>query len=188
MKMKHFFAILLLVPFSTGEDITEVDIVTSTQPPTSITENENVPPAINSVVNDYPTNYQPSVPNFGFGNSPPYILHNLLSQVFRPTKNTGKTYGPNVIAIIGDKPYISMEIFHKFAPFRWLMHAFQGKIQNICGFLAPPIGDDEFSFSNPQNNPPLVLGDEQTPVHGAKPDISRPVRIYNVPIGFRRKI
>lgn len=114
-----------MAPFSTGDDQSEVDVVTSTQPPSSITEQESVIPAINPVVNDYPANYKPPVPSFGFGNSPPYILHNLLSQVFRPTKTTGKTYGPNVIAIIGDKPYVSLEIFHKFAPFRWLMRAFQ---------------------------------------------------------------
>lgn len=70
-----------------------------------------------STINEEEPDNYPTLPD---GN-----LLRLFAQIFRPVKISGKTYGPNVVAIIGDKPYISMEIFNKFSPLRWLANAFQ---------------------------------------------------------------
>lgn len=82
---------------------------------------QKVATTIQKVNEEEPDKY-PSLPVDG-------SLLRLFAQIFRPVKISGKTYGPNVVAIIGDKPYISMEIFNKFSPFRWLLSAFQVNIK-----------------------------------------------------------
>lgn len=82
---------------------------------------QKVTTTIKTVNEEEPDNY-PSLAADG-------NLLRLFAQIFRPVKISGKTYGPNVVAIIGDKPYISMEIFNKFSPFKWLLNAFQVSIK-----------------------------------------------------------
>lgn len=129
---------------------------------------QKVTTTIKSVNEEEPNNF----PSLLDGN-----LLRLFTRIFRPVKISGKTYGPNVVVIIGDKPYISMEIFNKFSPFRWLMNVFQvkmtlgakihkfievifqGKVQNVCNLLAP--FPDDGSFANPENVIQQILQDSQ---------------------------
>ncbi|KAL1502857.1 hypothetical protein ABEB36_007937 [Hypothenemus hampei] len=127
--------------------------------------------------NNDPIDEHPPRPPLGFSPPFPPNLFNLFTQLFRPFRISTKTYGPSVIAIIGDKPYISMEVFSKFSPFKWLMQAFQGKIQNICGSIAP---------QNQEDNPTLM---DSTPSIGQflqKPTLMGvngvPVKIFNIPV------
>ncbi|XP_066144962.1 uncharacterized protein [Euwallacea fornicatus] len=163
-------------------DVVDLPAFTSESHPTS--NEEVVPPFVSNTPNmGFPEDFPP--PLHGVNNLPPNIFQ-FFTQLFKPAKFTEKTYGPNIIAIIGDKPYISMEIFNKFSPFKWLMHAFQGKIQNICGLLTSLPGDgvgnvpeNIFSqFEEPQQRPTTVPN--KSTIYA-----SLPVRIYDIPVGHR---
>ncbi|XP_066251730.1 uncharacterized protein [Euwallacea similis] len=167
-----------------ANDTDVVDLPTS-KPEGHPTANEEVVPLLvsNTPNMDFPENFSP--PSHGLNNLPPNIFQ-FFTQLFKPARFMEKTYGPHVIAIIGDKPYISMEIFNKFSPFKWLMHAFQGKIQNICGLLTSLPGDGAGNI--PENIFPQFEEPQQRPTTVPnKPTIhaSLPIRIYDIPVGHR---
>ncbi|XP_050299260.1 uncharacterized protein LOC126738133 [Anthonomus grandis grandis] len=121
--------------------------------------------------------------------SPQNILQKLFTQFLQPIKVSGKTYGhgPNVVAIIGDKPYISLEVFNKFSPFKWLFSAFQGKIQNVCQFFASSYPDDPNSPPSTVTVLDQLFEDNLHKPTGSKQQFQEygSIRIFNAPLSSR---